>query len=79
MKRFPLRKCNSVTVGLLRIWLKSGNSLFALKTVIFGNPDGWYVNGTAILSSDLLDPTVAAECVALNVNYEWKTEEDATE
>ena len=47
----------------------------SLRTVYFGNADGWTVNGTAILSSQLLDPTVAAECIALNVSYEWKLEE----
>ena len=51
----------------------------ALKTVVFGNPDGWYVSGTAILSSELLDPSTAAECVALNVSCEWKLEEEAAE
>ena len=47
----------------------------ALKNVYFVNADGWSVNGTAILSSQLLDPSSAAECVALNASIEWKLED----
>ena len=47
-----------------------------LAKVVFVNADGWTVNGANILSSQLLDPTAAAECVALNVSFEWKVEED---
>ena len=51
-----------------------------LKTVVFGNTEGWNAGGAAILSSQLLDPTAAAECVALNARVDWKMEDsDNTE
>ena len=47
-----------------------------LVTVTFGNTEGWTAGGAAILSSQLLDPTAAAECVALNARVDWKIEEE---
>ena len=46
-----------------------------LNAVYFGNAEGWVVNGASIIAEQLLDPLKAAECVALNVKYEWKVEE----
>ncbi len=48
-----------------------------LSAVYFGNADGWTAGGAAILSSELLDPTAAAQCVALNARVEWKVEDEA--
>ena len=47
-----------------------------LASVTFGNAEGWTAGGVAILSSQLLNPETAAECVALNVSVEWKVEDE---
>ena len=47
-----------------------------LASVTFGNADGWTAGGAAILNSELLDPTTAAQCVAINARVEWKVEDE---
>jgi hypothetical protein len=51
----------------------------SLSAVYFGNADGWTAGGAAILTSELLNPETAAQCVALNARVEWKLEDETAE
>ena len=70
---------NLETVALPSTLKSIGRMAFAkcpLKNVTFGNTEGWTAGGTIILSSDLMNSEIAAECVALNVSVEWKVEDE---
>ena len=45
----------------------------ALKSVVFENPEGWFVDGNEVSSEDLSDPAVAASLLAGEHAYDrWE-------